>query len=439
MFEWETHYEAEEYLADLLERLAVQSPAVEAFAARLADETSTRMLDWVDHLCVEIDEARLAHLGFARVDGVPGPALWRHPTAQLPALAQAIGAPAVALRVDDAGFAASVHDRLATVTGSVGAAHRSAVIAEDAVRLLAVERRSWRSGANVERTSPEAQVAAEQALGLWRLRLRGLGMEQVRRDAQRMVELVGQDIAASLAMQAEREYWQSRNRAARIQHARQQRLGLGWGNHDHHTFRCSRAGFVGLLEVLEILGFARRERFHAGEQAGWGAQVLEQAGAGLVVFADVDLEPGEIDVEFADTLGESAEYRTVGLWCALHGDSILEAGMHHLEGQFDFDRLRDDLQTEHGIGHMQPFSDFAHLRQAFTEAELWPVAPERLAPLVAAGHLTAERAAAIARDGAPGSHLENLARRGGYKGFNKNNVSVTMRRTDPRVYEVTPS
>ena len=28
---------------------------------------------------------------------------------------------------------------------------------------------------------------------------------------------------------------------------------------------------------------------------------------------------------------------TVGLWVGLHGESILEAGMHHLEAQFDFD------------------------------------------------------------------------------------------------------
>jgi hypothetical protein len=435
VFEWETHYEAENYLDDLLTQLAARSPAVATFAERLADATSTRMLDWVDHLAVTLDTQRLSTLGFARVDGVPGPALWRHPEAQLPAICEATELPVVALRVDDVGFAASVHGTLARVAGSVGSAHRSALIAADAVRLLAVERRSWRAGAVAEQTSVGAQAAAEQALALWRFRRRDAGIDRALDDARTIVELVGQDIAASLAMQAEREFWQARNTAARVQHSRQQMLGLGWGNHDHHTFRSSRENFVALLELLEILGFTRRERFHAGTQAGWGAQVLEQAGAGVVVFADVDLEPGEIDVDFDRPLGASDQFRTVGLWCALHGDSILQAGMHHLEGQFDFERLRDDLHTEHGIAHMPAFSDFEYLRQAFTEAELWPVAPARLAPLVAAGHLSAERGEAIARDGAPGSHLENLARRGGYKGFNKNNVSATMRRTDPRIYE----
>ncbi len=53
---------------------------------------------------------------------------------------------------------------------------------------------------------------------------------------------------------------------------------------------------------------------------------------------------------------------TVGLWVALHGESILEAGMHHLEAQFDFDALRDGLKAEAGIETMPPFSNFPFLQ-----------------------------------------------------------------------------
>jgi hypothetical protein len=122
----------------------------------------------------------------------------------------------------------------------------------------------------------------------------------------------------------------------------------------------------------------------------------------------------------------------VGLWCALHGESLLAAGMHHLEGQFDFDRLRKDLAAR-GIEHMAPFSDFPHLRQAFTTAERWPVDRDRLDALVASGQLPPGQAREFATRGAAGSHLENLARRGGFKGFNQHNVSATLRATDPRV------
>ena len=64
---------------------------------------------------------------------------------------------------------------------------------------------------------------------------------------------------------------------------------------------------------------------------------------------------------------------TVGLWCALHGEAILQAGMHHLECQFDFAALKDQLEKQENVSVMKPFTDFSYLRQAFTEGEIWPV------------------------------------------------------------------
>ena len=52
----------------------------------------------------------------------------------------------------------------------------------------------------------------------------------------------------------------------------------------------------------------------------------------------------------------------------LHGESMLEAGMHHLEARFDFELLRAQLEGQ-GVRTMKPFSDFEFLRQAFTEGE----------------------------------------------------------------------
>jgi hypothetical protein len=102
-----------------------------------------------------------------------------------------------------------------------------------------------------------------------------------------------------VVFEGERNYWQRRNRAARFQKQRQDSLGLGWANHDHHTFRSSRKHFLDLMRVLEKLGFHRRERFYAGAQAGWGAQILEQPVEGIVVFADVDLMPEEVEADFS--------------------------------------------------------------------------------------------------------------------------------------------
>jgi len=250
---------------------------------------------------------------------------------------------------------------------------------------------------------------------------------------RRAAEELGVDYACDLFFAAERDYWQRRNWAGAAQKARQDRLGLGWANHDHHTYRSSRKHFAELLAFFEQLGFRCRERFYAGREAGWGAQVLEQPNAGFVIFADVDLSPDELLADFAhEPLAERHELGTVGLWCALHGESFLEAGMHHLECQFDFSSLKHQLEAEAGVKVMQPFTDFPYLRQAFTEGERWPVDPRRLEGLLGEGRITPEQAKAFEIDGAIGSHLENLERNAGFKGFNQTGVSQIITATDPR-------
>src|SRR5207253_1639504 len=126
-------------------------------------------------------------------------------------------------------------------------------------------------------------------------------------------------VKCALFFEAERRYWQRRNRAAQVQKARQDKLGLGWGNHDHHTYRCSRVNF------------------------------------------------------------------------ARHGDSFRQAGMNHLEAQFDFDSLRDQLERE-DVKTMKPFTNFPYLRQAFTEGERWTVDAKRIDRALQAGWITDEQA-----------------------------------------------
>jgi hypothetical protein len=115
----------------------------------------------------------------------------------------------------------------------------------------------------------------------------------------------------------------------------------------------------------------------------------------------------------------------------LHGESFLDAGMHHLECRFDHALLREQLAAAH-IKTMAPFSDFPFLKQAFTQGERWAVRPERITRLRTRNLLTDEQAQKFAHEGAIGSHLENLQRKGGFKGFNQKSVSVIIELTDPR-------
>jgi hypothetical protein len=264
------------------------------------------------------------------------------------------------------------------------------------------------------------------------------GFEHARTLIDRAIASVGRDITCQLFFTAEREYWMSRNRAARAQYARQQRLGIGWANHDHHTYRSSRGYFSQLIGIWEMLGLVCRERFYAGKEAGWGAQVMEQPVTGIVTFNDVDLSPDELMDDFAhEKLKPQTSLGTVGLWCALHGEAYLQAGMHHLEAQFSFDALRDQLAATEGIGMTKPFTDFPHLRQAFTEGERWPVPQQRIAKLLDEHLITPQQAQQFRTQGAIGSHLENLERNDGFKGFNQTGVSQIIAATDPRKHLTT--
>jgi hypothetical protein len=415
----------------------------------MRDETGTEFYEWVDHLVLapaQADELRAAGMVREEVEAPVGTTVLWHPRAMLPRVLIQSGGdregapPVLALRPESVVDFLAAHDRAAPIAGAWGARLRRAAIAEENGTVLsAVERVGYR-GFVVREPTPDFVCAGLQAVELWRTRRRdfaddaeGVAHAMERLDA--VLALVDRDAACEAFFAEERRRWESRNRAAQIQKRRQDRVGLGWGNHDHHTFRCSRAHFADLMTFLERLGFQKRERYYAGAEAGWGAQILEQPVTGIVVFADVDLMPDETRIDFSlQRLPVAPQLRTVGLWCGLHGDSFLSAGMHHLEARFDFALLRDQLAGE-GVATMNPFSDFAFLRQAFTEGERWPVRPERVARLREAGLITAAQAEGFLRDGAIGSHLENLQRKGGFKGFNQKSVSVIIAATDPRALQ----
>jgi len=146
----------------------------------------------------------------------------------------------------------------------------------------------------------------------------------------------------------------------------------------------------------------------------------------------VDLTPEETEIDFSvKKLPAASSLGTVGLWVGLHGESFLEAGMHHLEARFDFVSLRDQLQRQRREHHEAVLLILNFLRQASLKVTL-ARAPRACRRLVAAGLITREQCEQFVHDGAIGSHLENLQRHGGFKGFNQKAVSVIISATDPR-------
>lgn len=448
-FNWPLAYEAEALLSRYINSFLEKHSFAAEFAQRMQSETGTEFFEWTDSFVVSKDhEAAFRAVGFVN-DAVEAPGhivVLAHPHAMLPRVRVCTQSPpspvpiALLLRVESLADFLGRHGLSGEIEGAPCARYRSVTIShENGVTLRACERLGYR-GYVLKEPAPGYADAVLRVRELWRMRKRDFandddGIKHAFDLLEQSIKLVGRDAACELFFAEEREFWMFRNRAGRVQKRRQDTLGLGWANHDHHTFRCSRRYFPDLVKFMERLGLEKRERFYAGAEAGWGAQVMESAAVGIVVFADVDLLPEEVDEDYASKrLPEMPAVRTIGLWCGLHGDSLLQSGMHHLEARFNHPLLKEQLAAE-GITTMKPFSDFPFLKQAFTEGERWKVAPRRIDALLAKGLITEAQAAGFRKDGAIGSHLENLERKGGFKGFNQKAVSVIIAATDPRLQQ----
>jgi hypothetical protein len=445
-FNWPLAYEAEALLSIHLNAFLARHGVAARLAQRMHDETGTEFFEWTDHLVVSQNhEKAFREAGFVTEpsDAPVDHAVLAHPHAMLPRVLVSVKARTsdtphtLAIRAEYLADFMGRQGLTGEPVGTPGARYRVINVGEEnGVTLQAVERLGYR-GFIVMEPRPGFAEAVLKVRELWRARKRDFanddeGVNHAFAVQRKCIDLVGVDVACELYFAEERYFWELLNRAGRVQKRRQDLLGLGWANHDHHTFRCSRRYFPDLVKFMENFGLAKRERFYAGAEAGWGAQVMETPTVGIVVFADVDLLPAEVEGDYASKrLEEVPVVRTVGLWCGLHGDSFLQAGMHHLEARFNHPLLKEQLAAE-GIATMKAFSDFPFLKQAFTEGERWKVNPRRVEFLRARGLITNAQAEGFAKDGAIGSHLENLERKGGFKGFNQTAVSAIIAATDPR-------
>ena len=443
-FDWPLAFPAEKFLVERINAFLANNSLAKKMSDRMRDETGTDFFEWVDHLVLSLDdETALRAVGFVtdEVEAAPGDLVLHHPRATLPRVILRAGRKqnpsVIALRPEFIADFVARHNLPGEIEGEPFSQFRRVFVGEEnGMRVEAVERRAYR-GFRIAPLRPGELTAILKTKEIWKTRRRFFaddadGVVLAKKSLAQSLELVGRDQTCQIFFEAERAYWENRNRAARIQKFRQDQLGLGWGNHDHHTFRCSRQFFVDLNEFLLALGFEKRERYYAGAEAGWGAQISEQPLVGITVFADVDLMPDETQLDFSShRLPPAPRLGTVGLWTGLHGESFLGAGMHHLEARFDYPLLREQLKAE-GVNTMNPFSNFEFLKQAFTEGERWPVAPERVEKLLAAKLITPAQAEKFLKEGALGSHLENLQRHGGFKGFNQKSVSAVIAATDPR-------
>jgi len=308
-FQWERQPQAEALILDIVNQSLKANATIAKLSEDLLHQTNTRLFDWLDYVFAAESEALLNSLqtaGFVRHQN-DHQQLFAHPGAQLPRI---LVEPSKGLRVGLGVSVDSIADFLMvrgekrSIEGAeFGDFRRCQYSVEQESALWLIERRGTLSLMPSQEKS-ESIYFDMQALEKWMTRSRPLfnedqAMQETIQLVQRLVKEVGQHRAAWTVLEGERRYWQARNTAGQLQKNRQDRLGMGWANHDHHTFRSSRRRFQQLVHLFELLGFHCRERFYAGEEAGWGAQVMENPTCRLVLFLDVDLGPDEILKDFA--------------------------------------------------------------------------------------------------------------------------------------------
>ena len=434
---WTTQPTAAALTAQILDDALKRVPAAAAFAARLRSNIGVRLIDILDYIWLPVGTETIDLRTAGWEPDPQDPAVLRNPSGLFPAVLVGGTTMRIGFKVEFVHEFIAAQGLTAVPEGAMHAPFRRVLLAQsDGVAFEAIERRGA-TGFEPEDPSAQTLRAAQLHLQYFRTRRRSFDDLEAGFDAtdilvERAVADLGPNWACWLWLRAEREYWESRNLAGRIQKARQDVHGIGWANQDHHTYDSSREWFHRCVKVLETLGFECRELFYAGDAAGWGSQILEQSAIGSVIFADIDLAPDELDIDFAHmNLHPLPFLRRAGLWCGLHGESMFEAGINHLECMYDHTLLANQLQGE-GVRFMQPFSDFPYLYQALTEGEWWPVDPSRVDRLENAGYISAEQAEDFRLHGSIGSHLENLERNDGFKGFNQPGIDGVLRILDPR-------
>lgn len=434
---WSLQPAAEALVWQVLAERLEDCPGAIAFSQTLHERAGIRLRDLLDHLTFDDDATagRIERAGWVEHDGA-----WQNAEGYFPAFVRRSGRATTWFRVECAEQFARAHGLISEVEGvAFGPGRR--VIAFDNSRYAfgAYERAGYKGFdlPQVEAAQIRAARIHSQAFLARRRQFDRVdhGLDHIETLIDEAVADLGADWACDLWLRAERDYWMRRCRPGRRQKHRQDSVGIGWANVDHHTYDCSRRHFRRTIRIFERLGYEPREMLYAGELAGWGSQVLEQPSLKSTIFADVDLAPEELTVDFAhDELGPLPRHRRAGILSCLHGESILEAGLNHVAGLFDRRALRAQLNAE-GIELMAPFSDFEHLYQELTHGDWAPVDPRRVDRREAEGHLPPDEAEQIRLNGAIVAHLENIERNDGFKGFNREGIDTVLRKLDPRAYD----
>ena len=433
---WERQPAAEEFLSKSIEVFLEGCSDLSKLSAELMDRTAIRLRDLVDHISFSDNEIEfnLQRAGWASV----GDGIFENESGLFPAFIRGTSSE-LWIRVEDVSNFLKVRHIDSEISGAEFSRCRKAIIyANEKLKIGVIERNGYRDYI-VPPVNSEQLRSARFHLQVFRSRRRQFdtveqGLAHTEQLIDQSVAAIGADWSCDLWLRAEREYWLRNCATGRLQKAKQDAVGIGWANIDHHTYDGSRKHFRHTIRILEKLGYQLREMLYAGELAGWGSQVLWQPAIRSTIFADVDLAPNELTIDFShEVLPDLTKHRRAGLLSELLGESILEAGLNHVAGLYSQSHFRNQL-NQSGIEMMKPFTDWPHLYQELTTGDWAAVDPIRVQGLLAAGHIEIEEAEKLCLQGSIITHFENIERNDGFKGFNRDGIDGVLRKLDPRAY-----
>lgn len=405
--QWSPQPRSESVFETFLDAALRSNERMKMFADAMLGETAIRLRDIVDHVVTSSRMNDFSEAGWSGDERALSNTEGMFP--DILAGERDI----VVIRVESVADFVSRHGADGMIEGASGGPMRRVAVFDkgESVALHVIERNGY-AGFDLPPDDPAERRAARIHAQAFRSRRRQFdtvvqGLDHTDRLVEAAVGDLGPHRACHIWLEAERDYWMRRCRAGRIQKSRQDGFGVGWCNIDHHTYDGSREHFRRTIGILERLGYELREMLYAGELAGWGSQVLEQPVIGSTIFADVDLSPEELTVDFAhEGLDPLPKHRRAGLLSELLGESILEAGLNHVAGLYDNERFRE-IAASDGTRTMPPFSDMDDLYQELTEGDWDAVDPSRVDALEAAGHIGADEAEKLRLQGSIVTHLED--------------------------------
>jgi hypothetical protein len=217
---------------------------------------------------------------------------------------------------------------------------------------------------------------------------------------------LGNSWASALFLCAEREYWASRCDAGYLSFRRQSQFGLGWSNVEYHAYECSRKHFHQYVRLFEMLGFqsqgmtiVEQPDRPSSESTGGGALTMKHPTLGAVVSLRVDMASTDANGGFGHVrLSPATWHGHSGLWCALHGESILDGGMSHIAARYDVASVRNLFEQE-DVELLRSFGFH------FTKSDRRAVDPRRVYALERQGHITRDLAEEFRMNGATATHL----------------------------------